>query len=169
MADLRSYQDWYLRYQLTAVPGVSEVASVGGFEKTYQITVDPVKLRGYGIPVTRVMSAVKASNQDVGAMMMELSEREFLIRGLGYLEGLEDIENVVVGATTNGTPIRVADVATVGLAPDVRRGVADLNGRGDVVGGIVVMRYGENALATIERVKEKLAEIESGLPEGITI
>jgi Cu(I)/Ag(I) efflux system membrane protein CusA/SilA len=169
LADLRAFQDWYLRYQLTAVPGVSEVASVGGFEKTYQITVDPTKLRGFGIPVTRVMSAVKASNQDVGAMMMEQSEREFIIRGLGYLEGLEDIENVVVGATAGGTPIRVADVAIVELAPDVRRGVADLNGRGDVVGGIVVMRFGENALATIERVKEKLAEIEPGLPEGITI
>jgi Cu(I)/Ag(I) efflux system membrane protein CusA/SilA len=169
LADLRSYQDWYLRYQLTAVPGVSEVASVGGFEKTYQITVDPVKLRGYGIPVTRVMSAVKASNQDVGAMMMEQSEREFIIRGLGYLEGIEDIESVVVGATESGTPIRIADVAQVGLAPDVPRGVADLDGRGDVVGGIVVMRFGENALATIERVKEKLAEIESGLPAGIVV
>ncbi|MEX0892476.1 MAG: CusA/CzcA family heavy metal efflux RND transporter [Gemmatimonadota bacterium] len=169
LAELRSYQDWYLRYQLTAVPGVSEVATVGGFEKTYQITVDPVKLRGYGIPVTRVMSAVKASNQDVGAMMMEQSEREFIIRGLGYLEGVEDIENVVVGATAGGTPIRITDVATVGLAPDVRRGIADLNGRGDVVGGIVVMRFGENALATIERVKEKLAEIESGMPEGIVV
>ena len=169
LADLRAFQDWYLRYQLTAVSGVSEVATVGGFEKTYQVTVDPAKLRGYGIPVTRVMSAVKASNQDVGAMMMEQSEREFIIRGLGYLEGMEDIENVVVGATVGGTPIRVADVANVELAPDVRRGVADLNGRGDVVGGIVVMRFGENALATIERVKEKLAEIEPGLPEGIVV
>ncbi len=169
LADLRAYQDWYLRYQLTAVPGVSEVASIGGFEKTYQITVDPVKLRGYGIPVTKVMSAVKASNQDVGAMMMELSEREFLIRGLGYLKGIDDIENVVVGASDAGTPIRVADIGTVGLAPDVRRGVADLDGRGDVVGGIVVMRYGENALATIERVKAKVNDIEAGLPDGLTI
>ncbi len=115
------------------------------------------------------MSAVKSSNQDVGAMMMELSEREFLIRGLGYLKGIDDIENVVVGATDGGTPIRVADIGTVGLAPDVRRGVADLDGRGDVVGGIVVMRYGENALATIERVKEKITEIEGGLPDGLTI
>ena len=169
LADLRSYQDWYLRYQLTAVPGVSEVASVGGFEKTYQITVDPVRLRGFGVSIHQITNAVRASNQDVGAMMMEQSEREFLIRGLGYLEGRDDIENVVVGATTAGTPIRVSDVATVELAPDVRRGVADLNGRGDVVGGIVVMRYGENALATIERVKEKLAEIEGGMPEGITL
>ncbi len=169
LADLRAYQDWYLRYQLTAVPGVSEVASVGGFEKTYQVTVDPVKLQGYGIPVTRVMQAIKASNQDVGAMMMELSEREYMVRGLGYLKGLGDIENVVVGATDAGTPIRVADVADVQLSPDVRRGAADLDGRGEVVGGIVVMRFGENALATIDRVKAKLAEIEAGLPPGIVI
>lgn len=169
LADLRSLQDWYLRYQLTSVPGVSEVASVGGFEKTYQVEIDPVKLRAYGIPVSRVMQALQASNQDVGAMMMELSEREYMVRGLGYLKGIEDIENVVVGATTTGTPIRVADVARVNLSPDVRRGVADLDGRGDVVGGIVVMRFGENALATIERVKEKLAEVTSGLPEGVVV
>ncbi len=169
LADLRTIQDWYLRYQLTAVPGVSEVASVGGFEKTYQITVDPVKLRGYGISVARVMSAIKASNQDVGAMMMELTEREYMVRGLGYLESARDIEDVVVGATASGTPIRIADVATVQLSPDVRRGLADLDGRGDVVGGIVVMRFGENALATIDRVKAKLAEIEAGLPAGVVL
>jgi Cu(I)/Ag(I) efflux system membrane protein CusA/SilA len=169
LAELRSIQDWYLRYQLTAVPGVSEVASVGGFERMYEVTVDPVKLRGYGIGVTNVMSAIRASNADVGAMMVELSEREFMIRSLGYLEGIEDVEGVVVGSTETGVPIRVADVATVQLAPDVRRGVADLDGRGDVVGGIVVMRFGENALTTIERVKEKLAEIESGLPEGVIV
>ncbi len=169
LADLRSLQDWYLRYQLTAVPGVSEVASVGGFERMYEVTVDPTKLRGYGIPVTAVMSAIRASNQDAGAMMMDLSEREFMVRALGYLEGIEDIENVVVGSTVGGAPIRVADVATVRLSPDVRRGVADYNGRGDVVGGIVVMRFGENALATIRRVKAKLAEIERGLPEGVVV
>ena len=169
LADLRSIQDWYLRYQLTSVPGVSEVASVGGFEKTYEVTVDPAKLRGYGIPIARVMFAIQASNQDVGAMMMELSEREYMVRGLGYLQGAEDIENVVVGATASGTPIRIADLATVQLSPDVRRGLADLDGRGDVVGGIVVMRFGENALATIDRVKEKLAEIESGLPAGVVV
>jgi len=169
LADLRSIQDWYLRYQLTAVPGVSEVASVGGFERMYEVTVDPVKLRGYGIGVTKVMSAIRASNEDVGAMMVELSEREFMVRSLGYLEGIEDVEEVVVGSTETGIPIRVADVATVQLSPDVRRGVADLDGRGDVVGGIVVMRFGENALATIERVKAKLAEIEGGLPDGVVV
>jgi len=169
LADLRSYQDWYLRYQLTAVPGVSEVATVGGYEKVYEVTVDPARLRGYGIPVTRVMEAIRASNEDVGAMVLELAEREYMIRGLGYLQSLEDVEQVVVAATGHGTPVRVADVARVRLAPDVRRGVADLDGRGDVVGGIVVMRFGENALATIERVKAKLAEIGPGLPEGIVV
>jgi copper/silver efflux system protein len=169
LADLRSLQDWYLRYQLTAVPGVSEVASVGGFEKTYQVEVDPEKLRAYGIPVTRVMQAIQSSNQDAGAMMMELSEREFMVRGLGYLRGMEDIEGITVGTAGTGTPIRVGDVATVQYSPEVRRGVADLNGRGDAVGGIVVMRFGENALATIERVKEKLVAVQAGLPEGVVI
>jgi Cu/Ag efflux pump CusA len=115
LADLRSFQDWYLRYQLTAVPGVSEVASIGGFERTYQVTVDPAKLRAFGIPITRVSAAIRASNQDIGAMMMEMAEREFMIRGLGYLTGIEDFENVVVGATVRGTPIRVVDVANVAL------------------------------------------------------
>jgi Cu(I)/Ag(I) efflux system membrane protein CusA/SilA len=169
LADLRSIQDWYLRYQLTGVPGVSEVASVGGFEQVYEVTVDPVSLRGFGIPVTRVMEAIRASNEDVGAMVVELAEREFMIRGLGYLRSIEDVESVVVAATREGTPVRVSDVGSVRLAPQVRRGVADLNGRGDAVGGIVVMRFGENALSTIDRVKEKLAEIEAGLPEGLVI
>jgi Cu(I)/Ag(I) efflux system membrane protein CusA/SilA len=169
LADLRSYQDWYLRYQLTAVPGVSEVATVGGYEQVYEVTVDPIKLRGFGIPVTRVMEAIRTSNEDVGAMVLELAEREYMIRGLGYLQGLEDIEKVVVSATDHGTPVRIEDVATVQLAPDVRRGVADLNGQGDVVGGIVIMRYGENALATIDGIKAKLAEIQPGMPEGLVV
>ena len=169
LADIRSYQDWYLRYQLTAVPGVSEVASVGGFEQVYEVTVDPIKLRGFGIPVTQVMDAIRSSNEDVGAMVLELAEREYMIRGLGYLESLEDIESVVVSATDHGTPVRVSDLATVRLAPDVRRGVADLDGRGDVVGGIVIMRFGENALATIDRVKAKLASIEASLPAGLVV
>jgi Cu(I)/Ag(I) efflux system membrane protein CusA/SilA len=169
LAELRALQDWYLRFQLTAVPGVSEVAAVGGFEKTYEVTIDPVKLRAYGVNVMQVMEALRASNQDAGAMMMELSEREFMVRGLGYLKGIPDIEHVVVGSTTNGTPIRVAEIATVREAPDVRRGLTDLDGRGDVVGGIVVMRFGENALGTIERVKAKLSELEGGLPPGVVI
>jgi Cu(I)/Ag(I) efflux system membrane protein CusA/SilA len=169
LADIRSYQDWYLRYQLTSVSGVSEVATVGGYERVYEVTVDPVKLRGYGIPVTTVMEAIRASNEDAGAMVLEMAEREYMIRGLGYLEDMEDIEDVVVASTGHGTPVRVADVAEVRLAPDVRRGVADLDGRGDVVGGIVVMRFGENALATIDRVKAKLASLEDGLPAGLVV
>ncbi len=169
LADLRSLQDWYLRYQLTAVPGVSEVASVGGFERMYEVTVDPVKLRGFGIPVTKVMEAIRASNEDVGAMVIELAEREYMIRGLGYIKTIADLESVVLGATPGGTPIRVADVATVQFAPQVRRGVTDLDGRGDVVGGIVIMRFGENALSTIQRVKAKLAELQDGLPAGVVV
>ncbi|MDA1080752.1 MAG: CusA/CzcA family heavy metal efflux RND transporter [Gemmatimonadetes bacterium] len=169
LAELRSIQDWFLRYAFTAVPGVAEVASVGGFEKQYQVDVDPAKLLAYGVPVTRVMSAIQNANSDIGAMVMELSEREYMVRGLGYLESIGDIENVVVGATAAGTPIRVADLGRVSIGPAVRRGIADLDGRGDAVGGIVVMRFGENALATIDRVKAKLAEVERGLPEGVII
>jgi Cu(I)/Ag(I) efflux system membrane protein CusA/SilA len=169
LADLRAIQDWFLRYQLTSVPGVSEVASVGGFERTYEVTLDPERLRGFGIPVHAVMEAIRGSNQDVGAMVMELGDREYMVRGLGYIQDLGDIESVVLGATSTGTPVTVADVGDVQLAPEVRRGVADLDGRGDVVGGIVVMRFGENALATIERVKERILEIQDGLPEGVTL
>ena len=169
LAELRSLQDWYVRYQLTGVQGVSEVASIGGFEKAYEVTVDPTKLRAYGIPVTRVMRALEGSNQDAGAMMLELTEREYMVRGLGYLRGIADIENVVVGATSGGTAIRVADIGTVQLAAEVRRGIADLDGRGEAVGGIVVMRSGENALATIDRIKAKLDEVHAGLPEGVFI
>ncbi len=146
LSELRSVQDWYLRYALTAVPGVSEVASIGGFEKQYQIDLDPTRLQSYGISVTTVMNAVRSANADVGAMVVELTEREYMVRGLGYLRSIGDIENVVVSASTAGTPIRVADIGRVSVGPAVRRGIADLDGRGDAVGGIVVMRFGENAL-----------------------
>ena len=169
LADLRSIQDWFLRYQLTSVPGVSEVASVGGFERAYEVTLDPERLRGFGVSVHSVMEAIRSANQDVGAMVLEMADREYMVRGLGYIKSLGDIESVVLGASETGTPIRITDVADVQLAPKVRRGVADLDGRGDVVGGIVVMRFGENALATIERVKEKIAEIEAGLPPGVVL
>ena len=169
LAQLRSVQDWYLRYALTSVPGVSEVASVGGFEKQYQIDIDPAKLLAYGIPVTRVMTAIQSANNDVGAMTMELSEREYMVRGLGYLKSISDIENVVVGATAAGTPIRVAELGRVTVGPAARRGVADLDGRGDAVGGIVVMRFGQNALTTIKNVKAKLAEVDKGLPAGVVV
>jgi copper/silver efflux system protein len=169
LAELRSIQDWYLRYALTAVPGVSEVATVGGFEKQYQVDIDPAKLLAYRIPVTRVMQAIQNANNDVGAMVIELSEREHMVRGLGYLKSISDIENIVVGATTTGTPIRIAELGRVTIGPAVRRGVADLDGRGDAVGGIVVMRFGQNALTTIKHVKEKLREVEAGLPPGVII
>jgi Cu(I)/Ag(I) efflux system membrane protein CusA/SilA len=169
LAELRGVQDWYLRYALTAVPGVSEVASVGGFEKQYQVDIDPAKLLAYGIPVTRVMSAIQGANSDVGAMTMELSEREYMVRGLGYLTSIGDIENVVVGATREGTPIRVAEVGRVSVGPAIRRGIADLDGRGDAVGGIVIMRFGQNALTTIDGVKAKLATVEKGLPAGVVV
>jgi Cu(I)/Ag(I) efflux system membrane protein CusA/SilA len=145
------------------------VASVGGFEKQYQVDIDPAKLLAFGIPVTRVMTAIQSANNDVGAMTMELSEREYMVRGLGYLRSIGDIENVVVGATASGTPIRVAELGRVTVGPAVRRGIADLDGRGDAVGGIVVMRFGQNALATIEHVKTKLTEVQKGLPPGVVI
>jgi Cu(I)/Ag(I) efflux system membrane protein CusA/SilA len=169
LAQLRGIQDWYLRYALTAVPGVSEVASVGGFEKQYQVDIDPARLLAYGIPVTRVMSAIQAANNDVGAMTMELSEREYMVRGLGYLKSISDIENVVVAATKEGTPIRVAELGRVSVGPAIRRGVTDLDGRGDAVGGIVVMRFGQNALTTINNIKAKLATVEKGLPPGVIV
>lgn len=169
LAELRSLQDWYLRYQLTAVPGVSEVASLGGFEKQYQVEVDPERLRAFNIPVTRVTQAIAAHNVDIGARVLEMGGREYMIRGLGYLEGVEDIKNVAVGATANGTPIRVADVATVQVGPAPRRGAADLNGRGEVVAGIVIMRFGSDAYKTIQLVKERITEIEKGLPPGVRL
>ena len=169
LAQLRSLQDWYLRYALTAVPGVSEVATIGGFEKQYQIDLDPAKLLAYQIPVTRVMSAIQNANSDIGAMVMELSEREYMVRGLGYLKSISDIENVVVGATAAGTPIRVAELGSVQTGPAVRRGIAELDGRGDAVGAIVVMRFGQNALTTIKNVKAKLASVQAGLPPGVVV
>ena len=166
LAELRTLQDWYIRYQLTAVPGVAEVASLGGFVKQYQVEVNPERLRAFDIPVTRVSQAIGDHNIDIGARVLEMGGREYMIRGLGYLRGTVDIENVAVGSTPNGTPIRVADVATVQEGPAPRRGVADLDGRGEVVAGIVVMRFGSDALDTIERVKARLEEINAGLPAG---
>ncbi len=167
--ELRAIQDWYLRYVVTAVPGVSEVASVGGFEKQYQVEVDPVRLQALNVPITRVMAAIEGGNAETGARVLEVSGREYMVRALGYARGIRDLENAVVGATASGTPIRVRDVARVQLGPEIRRGAADWNGRGEAVGGIVVMRFGENALRTIERVKARLAEVERGLPEGVRV
>ena len=169
LAELRSLQDWYIRYQLTSVPGVSEVATVGGFVKQYQVEVNPERLRAFDIPVTRVAQAIASHNVDIGARVLEMGGREYMIRGLGYLGGVSDIEELAVGSTPAGTPIRVADVATVQVGPAPRRGAADLDGRGEVVAGIVVMRFGADALKTIEEVKLRIAEIQDGLPPGVRI
>jgi Cu(I)/Ag(I) efflux system membrane protein CusA/SilA len=169
LQELRSLQDWYIRYQLNSVPGVSEVASLGGFEKQYQVEVSPERLRAFGIPVTRVAQALGSHNIDIGARVLEMGGREYMIRGLGYLGDIEDIRNVAVGATDNGTPIRVADVATVQIGPAPRRGAADVDGLGEAVGGIVIMRYGADALSTIEAVKERVASLADGLPPGTSI
>jgi Cu(I)/Ag(I) efflux system membrane protein CusA/SilA len=169
LAQLRTLQDWYIRYQLTAVPGVSEVAALGGFVKQYQVEVNPERLRAFNIPVTRVAQAIGMHNADIGARVLEMGGREYMIRGLGYLRGIRDIENVGVGVTPNGTPIRVRDIASVQIGPEPRRGAADWNGKGEVVAGIVVMRFGTDALKTIEAVKTRLEEIKAGLPPGVRI
>jgi Cu(I)/Ag(I) efflux system membrane protein CusA/SilA len=169
LAQLRTLQDWYIRYQLTAVPGVSEIASLGGFVKQYQVEVNPERLRAFNIPVTRVSQAISMHNADIGARVLEMGGREYMIRGLGYLRGVRDIENVGVGVTPNGTPIRVSDIATVQVGPAPRRGAADWNGRGEVVAGIVVMRFGTDALKTIEAVKARLEGIKTGLPPGVRL
>ncbi len=169
LAELRSIQDWYLRYELTGVPGVSEVASIGGFVKQYQVTVDPNRLLAYNIPLQKIRTAIRRSNNDVGGRLIEMGETEFMVRGLGYINSLDDIRSVPVGVDAGGTPIRVRDIATVQLGPELRRGLAEWNGQGEVVGGIVVMRYGENALAVIDRVKEKIESLKPGLPEGVVI
>lgn len=169
LASLRSIQDWYLRYELSSVQGVSEVASVGGFVKQYQVIVDPNRLLAYNIPLQKVRMAIQRSNNDVGGRLVELAETEFMVRGLGYIRSIGDIEEIALGVGKNGTPIRVRDVARVQLGPELRRGLAEWNGEGEVVGGIVVMRYGENALEVINRVKKKIEALKPGLPEGVTV
>lgn len=170
LADLRTIQDWYLKYQLSTVPGVAEVASVGGFVKQYQVTVDPAKLLAYNIPLSDVEMALKKSNNDVGGETIEMGESEFMIRGLGYIKSIQDVENipVMVDKKTN-TPVYIKDIANVAYGPEMRRGLAELDGKGETVGGIIVMRYGENALETIQGVKKKLAELKQGLPPDVKI
>ncbi len=165
--ELRSLQDWYLRYQLANADGVSEVAGVGGFQKQYQVIVDPRRLQAYGIPLATVAKAIRASNIDVGGRVIETAETEFMVRGHGYLKSAADLESIVLSAK-GGTPVLLKDVAHVEIGPDQRRGLAELNGDGETVGGIVVQRFGENALATIQAVKDRIAEIAPGLPEGVS-
>lgn len=169
LQQLRSIQDWFLRYELTSVPGVSEVASIGGYVKQYQVVVDPNKLLAYDIPLQKVRKAVKRSNNDVGGRLVEMGETEFMVRGLGYIKSKEDIENIPLGVDSRGTPILLRNVASVRIGPELRRGILDYNGTGETVGGIVVMRYGENALEVINNVKQRLEEVKSGLPDGVTI
>ena len=168
LAELRTLQDWFIRYQLTKAQGVSEVASVGGFVQQYQVTVNPRRLQAYGIPLARVAQAIRMSNVDVGGRVVEMAETEFMVRGRGYLRGVPDLEQLVVKAE-GGVPVLLRDVARVELGPDERRGIAELNGEGEVVAGIAMARYGQNALEVIDNIKAKIAEIASGLPEGVTI
>jgi len=169
LAELRSIQDWYLRYELQTVPGVSEVASIGGYVKQYQVEVDPNKLIAYNLPLHKIVKAIKRSNNDVGGRLLEMSEMEFMVRGLGYIKNLQDIKEIAVGVDAKGTPIQIKDVANVSLGPELRRGLAELNGEGEVAAGVVVMRFGENALEVINGVKRKLEDLITGLPEGVEI
>jgi copper/silver efflux system protein len=169
LSQLRSIQDWYLRYPLQTVPGVSEVASIGGYVKQYQVEVDPNVLLNYNIPLSKVKQAIQRSNNDVGGRLVEMAETEYMVRGLGYIKSIEDIKSIPVGVDQNGTPIRMQDVANVQLGPELRRGAVELNGEGEVAGGVVIMRFGENALATIEGIRAKLEDLKQGLPEGVEI
>ncbi|MBW2270725.1 MAG: efflux RND transporter permease subunit [Deltaproteobacteria bacterium] len=169
LAELRSIQDWQLRYELQTVPGVAEVASVGGFVRQYQVEVDPNKLAAYGVSIAHVRHAIRRSNKDVGGRLIEQAEMEFMVRGRGYVESVRDLEGIAVGVDLSGTPILLRSLANVSLGPELRRGLTDLDGEGDVAAGVVVMRFGENALATIQRVKARLAELETSLPEGVEI
>jgi Cu(I)/Ag(I) efflux system membrane protein CusA/SilA len=169
LAELRSYQDWYLRYYLKAVPGVAEVAPVGGFVKQYQVNVDPNRLQAYGIPINRVVEAVRRGNNEVGGRLIDFGGTEYMVRGRGYARSIHDFENIVIDASETGTPIRVKDIGQVVTGPDLRRGIADLDGTGEVVSGIVILRQGQNGLDVIKRVKAKLKEIEPGLPPGVKI
>jgi Cu(I)/Ag(I) efflux system membrane protein CusA/SilA len=169
LAELRSFQDWYLRYWLQAVPGVAEVASIGGYEKQYQVLVDPERLAAYRIPIERVLAAVREGNADAGGGLVQVGGAEYMVRARGYARSVDDIGRIVVGGDGRGVPVLVRDLANVTTGPAPRRGIAELDGRGEAVGGIVVMRSGENALATIDRVKAKLAEVRGALPEGVDV
>ena len=169
LGELRSLQDWFLKYELQSVPGVSEVATVGGMVKQYQVTVDPDLLRAYNIPLSHIHQAIQRGNQEVGASVIEMAEAEYMVRTTGYLSNRETLESIPLGLNKNGVPLLLSDVATVGIGPQMRRGVAELNGEGEVVGGIIVMRFGENAQEVIAKVKTRLAELKKGLPDGVEI
>ena len=169
LSELRSIQDWFLKYELTSVPGVSEVASVGGFVRQYQITVDPNRLRAYDIPISTIRTAIQRSNSDVGGRVLEVAEKEFMIRGLGYIESQDDLRTIALGVDRSGTPILLQDVARIGVGPETRRGLAEWNGEGETVGGIIVVRSGASTLRVIRDVKAKLEQLKAGLPQGLEI
>ncbi|MCB1626965.1 MAG: efflux RND transporter permease subunit, partial [Xanthomonadales bacterium] len=169
LSQLRSLQDWFLKFELQSVPGVAEVATAGGMVRQYQVTVDPERLRALNMPLAHVRTAIERANQEVGASVIEMAEAEYMVRSSGYLQGLEDLQSVPLGVSALGTPLLLKDVAEIGVGPQMRRGVTDLDGEGEAVGGIVVMRYGENALQTIQAVRERLEELRRGLPEGVEI
>ncbi|OUS70562.1 CusA/CzcA family heavy metal efflux RND transporter [Pseudoalteromonas sp. A601] len=169
ISQLRSLQDWFIKFELQTVPGVSEVASVGGMVKQYQVNVEPDKLRAYGIPLSLIQTAIKQGNQEMGASVVEMAEAEYMVTSTGYIKSVADLEAIPLGVNANGTPLQLRDVADIRLGPQMRRGIAELNGEGEVAGGVVVMRFGENAQKTIERVKAKLESLKKGLPDGVEI
>ncbi|MBP0048576.1 efflux RND transporter permease subunit [Marinobacterium sp. AK62] len=169
ISELRSLQDWFLKYELQTVPGVSEVAAIGGMVKQYQVRVNPDKLRALDMPLSHVQNAIRRGNQEVGASVVEMAEAEYMVRATGYIKGVADLENIPLGVNKNGTPLLLKDVAEIGTGPQMRRGIAELNGEGEVVGGVVVMRFGENAQKTIDGVKAKLETLKAGLPEGVEV
>jgi Cu(I)/Ag(I) efflux system membrane protein CusA/SilA len=169
LAQLRSLQDWFLKYELQTVPGVAEVATIGGMVRQYQVVVDPDKLRAFGVTLAALKQAIQQGNQETGGSVIEMGEAEYMVRASGYLEGIEDLAAIPLGVNEQGTPLLLSDVAEIRIGPQMRRGIADLDGEGEVVGGVVVMRWGENASATIEAVKQKLAELKKGLPEGVEV
>ena len=169
LAELRSLQDWFLKYELQTVPGVAEVATVGGMVRQYQVVVDPDKLRAFGIPLARLKMAIQMGNQESGGSVIEMGEAEYMVRATGYIQGIEDLKQIPLGVNAQGTPLMLSDVAEIRIGPQMRRGIADLDGEGEVVGGIVIMRWGENALATIDGVKARLAELERSLPDGVEV
>jgi Cu(I)/Ag(I) efflux system membrane protein CusA/SilA len=169
ISELRALQDWFLKYELQTVPGVSEVAAIGGMVKQYQVTVDPEKLRAYGIPLSHIQMAIKQANQEVGASVVEMAEAEYMVRASGYLQSESDLSSIPLGVSESGVPLRLADVADINLGPQMRRGIAELNGEGETVGAVVVMRFGENAQKTIDGVKAKLESLKAGLPDGVEV
>lgn len=169
LSELRSLQDWFLKYELQTVPGVAEVATIGGMVRQYQVVVDPDKLRAFGMTLAKVKAAIQAGNQEAGGSVVEMGEAEYMVRATGYLENLDDLSQIPLGVDANGTPVVLSDIAELRLGPQMRRGIAELNGEGEVVGGVIVMRWGENASKTIKAVKERLAELERSLPDGVEV